>query len=80
VKDSHVVKKEEQTLLRSFMTFIKDNKNDIDNQAIFKLLVAHGQIDECKQFAKATNSHKELIVHYINTSSFDKALVEMQMI
>ena len=79
-KDSRVARKEEQTLLKNFMTFIKDNKNDIENQAIFKLLVAHGKIEECKQFAKATNSHKELIVHYINTNSFDKALIEMQMI
>ena len=62
------------------MNFIKENKDDIDNRAIFKLLVAHGKIDECKQFAKATNSHKELIVHYINIGNFDKALLKMQMI
>ena len=50
-----------------FFDFVKQNNDDIDHLAIFSLLQSHGNIKECIEFAKKTDSHKELIIHYLNS-------------
>lgn len=54
-------------LKKEFFDFVKQNNDDIDHLAIFSLLQSHGNIKECIEFAKKTDSHKELIIHYLNS-------------
>ena len=65
---------------KEFFAFVQTNNDDLDHLAIFTMLQSHGKVKECIQFATATGSHKELIVHYLNNKEFEKALLNMQMI
>lgn len=65
---------------QQFFDFVQKNHEDLDQLAIFNLLQSHGKLEECIQFAKATGSHKELIIHYLNNKEYDNALLNMQMI
>lgn len=75
------IKKEEIKVLKNdFFDFVKKNNDDLDHLAIFNLLQSHGKVKECIKFAHSTNSHKELIIHYLNNQEYEKALTSMQMI
>lgn len=69
-----------KVLEQEFFTFVQENNDDLDHLAIFTLLQSHGKVKECIQFATSTNSHKELIVHYLNNGEYESALLNLTLI
>ena len=63
-----------------FRNFVKDAKDDIDNETIIQILTSHGKVNECIKFAETTGCYKELIIHFINKGEFREALRKLEKI
>jgi hypothetical protein len=60
--------------LDSFVAFLKDHQDDLNEETVFQMLQSHGRIDQCIEYAEMIERYDTVIVHYINKQEFAFAL------
>ncbi|CAD8189069.1 unnamed protein product [Paramecium octaurelia] len=54
--------------------FLKTYKLELDQNLVYQIMVSHGRLQNCVEYAKLNNNYEMIIQHYINEENYKEAI------